>query len=428
MELKLDLTNIGCTIKLYRNQQGITQEELSLGICTPSYLSRIENSNIVANLEIYELLFQKLNLDFSAKKQEYEIVNAILESFYTDLLLNNKFNESSLEVLKGQNPLFFERNLNLKRELVLCKYLITLRKYDDAKKQLNAISKTIKTANSRNNFLYSNIAILLFYLTNEYQKAFDMIERMEKNDRFFKDGSKFEIACFHFNAALVAIKLYKYQKCIDSCSLALAYFKILYKPSLDFKCHMMLGIAKNRICQFTLAEEHYFICNNILENIEEVRSLENFNLLYSNLGYCKECQGDFKQAIVYYLKAIDYQEDVEIYINLLICHFKIGNFNESIKYLKIIRNWGDTDSKIQHQVEIFSILLTEDHSMKLSELAQLEKSAFKFFEVKKLYVLGGYYARILANYYKDLYMYKESSDYFEKELLFNELKRKRREN
>ncbi|MGN7477545.1 helix-turn-helix domain-containing protein [Solibacillus silvestris] len=418
MEKKRDLSNLGGILKMNRIQQGITQEEMSLGICTPSYLSRIENSNVTADLEIYELLFQKLNIDLSAKQQESENINEKLEALYTELLMNKKPDEATLEVLEAfENP-FLESEFHLKRGLVLGRYLIYLGKYEEAKIKINAIGKTIKATNSRNYFLFINIAILLSYLTNEYQHSYGVVQTTIDNSDFFKYDSDFEVACYYFNAALVASKLYKYQNSIDYCTLALDYFENLYKPSLDFKCHLLLGIARNNLYHFTAAEEHYLICNNILENIQEAKNSNNFNMLYTNLGYCKECQEDFEQAIVYYLKAIDYEADAEVYINLVRCNFKVGKFNEAVKYLKVIQKFETLTIKIQHQVNIFSILLAEDSSSRLTELTKIDKDAMKYFENKKLYVWGEFYAKILANFYKEMYMYKKSSHYFEKALKF----------
>ena len=50
----------GLLIKKQRKALDISLEALSHGVCSPSYLSKIENNILVANDDIYNLLFKKL--------------------------------------------------------------------------------------------------------------------------------------------------------------------------------------------------------------------------------------------------------------------------------------------------------------------------------------------------------------------------------
>ena len=48
--------NLGQLIKLERQRQNIKQEALALGICVPSYLSRIENGLVIPSEDIKHLI------------------------------------------------------------------------------------------------------------------------------------------------------------------------------------------------------------------------------------------------------------------------------------------------------------------------------------------------------------------------------------
>ena len=52
----------GLLIKKQRKALDISLEALSHGVCSPSYLSKIENNILVANDDIYNLLFKKLGI------------------------------------------------------------------------------------------------------------------------------------------------------------------------------------------------------------------------------------------------------------------------------------------------------------------------------------------------------------------------------
>ncbi len=86
MEKKVDLTDMGPIVKMYRIKNGFTQEDLSEGICTPSYLSRIENSHVIADIEIYQLLFQRMNIKFNEFYEESLNIESKLEAIYINLL------------------------------------------------------------------------------------------------------------------------------------------------------------------------------------------------------------------------------------------------------------------------------------------------------------------------------------------------------
>lgn len=66
---------VGQVIKNERFKSRITQEELSDGICTPSYLSRLENGQVNPSPDIVKLLLERLGKDYNkyiTYKSEYE--------------------------------------------------------------------------------------------------------------------------------------------------------------------------------------------------------------------------------------------------------------------------------------------------------------------------------------------------------------------
>lgn len=76
---------VGSLVKYYRIKNGKTQVELCTGICTPSYLSRIENNQIYADEEIYTLLFNKLGISYERILKENNKADKRLEKWYKDM-------------------------------------------------------------------------------------------------------------------------------------------------------------------------------------------------------------------------------------------------------------------------------------------------------------------------------------------------------
>src|SRR3954468_20237627 len=68
----------GALIKFYRTQRGITQGELSKGICSVPHLSKIENNSKEANEATISLLLKRLNIDLRDMEEKEEEIKALL--------------------------------------------------------------------------------------------------------------------------------------------------------------------------------------------------------------------------------------------------------------------------------------------------------------------------------------------------------------
>ena len=68
-------------IKKQRKELDISLEALSHGVCSPSYLSKIENNILVANDDIYNLLFKKLGISTMDTIKE-EKIKQMLDLFF----------------------------------------------------------------------------------------------------------------------------------------------------------------------------------------------------------------------------------------------------------------------------------------------------------------------------------------------------------
>ncbi len=75
--------NIGEKLYYYRNKIGLTQEQLAHGICSVSYLSKIENNKCDASPEVLELLVGKLGIPLEEESQEkLAEINRLLEEWF----------------------------------------------------------------------------------------------------------------------------------------------------------------------------------------------------------------------------------------------------------------------------------------------------------------------------------------------------------
>lgn len=89
---------LGLMIKSERLKQEISQEALCHGICSNSYLSKIENASVNASDEIYDLLFRRLNIQYYTLDEAQEVKKSIMV-FFDDLLFIKETDTEQLQKL-----------------------------------------------------------------------------------------------------------------------------------------------------------------------------------------------------------------------------------------------------------------------------------------------------------------------------------------
>ena len=116
---------IGQTIKFFRQLNNMNQDTLAVGICTTSYLSRIENGLVEPNETVYRMLFERLHLDFTAYIEEGKSQVQLFEQIYEKLLSNEQINKEEIEEL---HLLYEQRttpSIQVQVDLVYCRYLLS---------------------------------------------------------------------------------------------------------------------------------------------------------------------------------------------------------------------------------------------------------------------------------------------------------------
>lgn len=93
---KENLTILGSIIKINRMNQNMSQQALSEGICVPSYLSKIENGEVVPSLEMIRLLFGELRIDYLDDIEFLKETRNQLELFFEELNLNGFVKSSQI--------------------------------------------------------------------------------------------------------------------------------------------------------------------------------------------------------------------------------------------------------------------------------------------------------------------------------------------
>lgn len=77
----------GILLRLERLKQGKGQREVCLGLCVPSYLSKIEHGTVLADAQLVRRLFERLSIQCETDAQKLERAGQLVEAYYQALSL-----------------------------------------------------------------------------------------------------------------------------------------------------------------------------------------------------------------------------------------------------------------------------------------------------------------------------------------------------
>lgn len=162
-------------LKRRRNELNRTLEDVSRGICSPSYLSKIENCQVEVDSYYYESLFEKLDLKYENFIKERQI------SFFPKIMkyyLLEKYElleERIKEMVNGS--LYCETEL----ELVILLNNIVSKNYDEAENLIDKIEKVRNTLTKEELYIFSFLITLFLFKTNQTIDALEQIKVLIHN-------------------------------------------------------------------------------------------------------------------------------------------------------------------------------------------------------------------------------------------------------
>ena len=142
-------------LKRKRMEMGFKLEDLSNGVCSVSYLSRIENNAVDVKENYYKALCEKMNIDYETVKEERT------KNLYEDIL-RAYFKKETEEVENLVNhALSCNSYCGIEIELMVLFYNIINKNYDEARSTLLRLD-TISSSFTNNELLFYMYAFALY--------------------------------------------------------------------------------------------------------------------------------------------------------------------------------------------------------------------------------------------------------------------------
>lgn len=406
--------NLGKLVFVKRLEKKITQQELSNGICSITYLSKLENSKIPPSNEIIILLLERLGVQFGELETTKMDFIANLERWYQAIVSKNEISMTdyyykllseqlddlySAELLYYFNLIHFMDSIFKGNEEVALDSLRTLHANRD------------KFTEQQSAYFEYFTGLYYCLLKKDYSKGILYFERVIP---FFTDPSN-EDAEFFYHLSLTYTN-------VNNIRLALIYIEKaleLYNNQMLFKkiinCKIILAINYGRQKEYELAK---YILENLLNALSEdtVENIQIKSKVIHNLGFMYSETGHYDIAIAYYLQAIALTDDKShSYLNMVL--ELVLNMKSNQQEEEALR-WIQTalSKKIHSPSEVIQLNIIEKQILQLDEelITYLEEEAIPYFEEINNQSLMLKYYEMIGLQYDKLFQYKKSSKYFRK--------------
>lgn len=402
--------NIGKLIATIRMEKGITQEDLSRGICSITYLSKLENGKIEPSAEILRFICEKLNIKFSHMQKENQKLKSEIEELYYAINIDNQDLAERLYNSISEKDIYTPE-MNTYYLLILYRYYIYKADKNNIEIVFSKLKKIKKTFNKDQLAYYYHFSGLSLHLNQNYKKAINLLV-----DALYlhKEAGYVDFQLL-YHLGLVYSLDSKVASVFEYILPALHYFQddLNYKRVID--CQIILGINYTRIKEYDKALECY---NKVLKLTQSIPSKSLIAKVYHNMGFLYYRLKDYSKSINFYEKSLALKKEYEeLYSNtlfyLILVYVDSTNYTEATKLIErgltLTTKHNHKSLNIRMNILNFSISPGE----KSLYVDYLQKVAVPFFKSRDDFKnLADCYERLGDLLVTDHNFYKKGSHYY----------------
>lgn len=417
------MEGIGLIIKTERLRQGMKQITLSRGICTPSYLSKVENNITLPSEEIITLLLKRLDIEIKFKFMDIDNPLPDILYLYKEAIINRNKNDHAKRL-----RFYIDNEFNFKNEsdfftfkLIQFRFCLILDETKMIIPLIEILESMKKKFSMSQDFLFNLNCGLYFYLKGDFTKALSFLESNLGSINKFPSES-WELSDFYYSISVSYLMNNQSYNTLNyaQLSLRICLDNHFFERAID--SYIVVALAQKRNQQYIQAEETFKLAQQLALKFNLEDSIGRIN---QNLGSLFSIQGKSEKAIEYYTLSMENKRGTESY--LISIHSIVQEYSKREEINQVVE-WCQkglfeieksfTTSSYQQYFYHFSIYLFL-HSQKDS-FEKTAKIAIQYFEDKNDYRHAHKYALLLANYLFKKTNYKEAAIYFTKsnEFLF----------
>lgn len=407
----LEKFTFGQQIKYVRTIKKINQNELAKGICSISYLSKIENGVIYPSEEIKNLLIKKLGIEDSTLNNEFG--EREIQGFYNFLL--NKDIQNAEKVYKELLNKDFSEALNLRFEVISIFYFVERKQFKELPQLIQSIfSKEAQLPSELRYFFYKALGYY-YYHTQKAEKSLYFFEKSVSLVTMFTLNN-LEIADLYYAYSLAAARLKKTAICLKYCQSALEIYQELYLLKRCVDCHVLLGITHRRNNNMEEAISQY---KTALDLAGQIHYKDISLTIQHNLGFLYGVIGELDKAIDLFQEILSKEDQLTPYVHVqtilsLVKELHKRNNNKEAfqlvqKGFELLIKHPDLKNQFYLEFNFYNLLL-------LDKYEELQKLLFSkvvpALEMEKKYFSLSNYCLFLGDHHYANGKYKNAAKYF----------------
>ncbi|MCK6258995.1 helix-turn-helix domain-containing protein [Fictibacillus sp. KIGAM418] len=234
---------LGEKIKYFRKTRNLSQQELAEGICSISYLSKIENGVAEPSSDIGLCLAKRLKVDLYDLTSTNRLTD--FQNLFYQLIQKNKLEAEQLYQELSTRP---KENTEDEILLKVFKSIYLLLAFQDTEKTiplLKDVSYLDDGIQGEKTFYYFIAKGLLEYYLNQHDKSYHSFKKSEELIEKY-NFTLLEKGYLYYLLGLSTNRLWKNPVCLDYIKLALAIFEEIYDFRRCADCRILLGIVYQR--------------------------------------------------------------------------------------------------------------------------------------------------------------------------------------
>jgi tetratricopeptide (TPR) repeat protein len=402
----------GQHIRYLRNMKKLNQCELARGICSPSYLSKIETDSLSPSIEIKELLLKRLGY-YEPDEASSILIERRLKMLH-ELLVKNLIIEAD-DVYEELVQTNLNGQLKLKLDVISLFYFVKKSDFIDLPKLIEKIFyQEIHLSTQYKYYFYKGLGYYYYY-SNKFEEAFSFFDKSILVSPQFQ-FSPIESAEIYYAYALTASRIKKIAVCLKYCQKSLELFQSVYSLKRCVDCHVLLGITFRRMNQYEEATRQYEIAWDLAKK-EDYKGI--YLTIQHNLGYSYALIGESEKAIKHYYDCLTNPEDispsnyVQTTLALITELYKSSSFKDAKSWLQkglaVLEKNKFLEKRISLEYKFYEYLISGEFIL-LEKLMILE--VIPILEKEKQFDSLSLYAFYLATHFNNLGKYKKAASYF----------------
>lgn len=391
------LKEIGTIIKRKRLELNYTQELIANGICSISYLSKIENSSIKPNAEYIEELMEKMNIDSkNLLSSDFftKPLNNILKCYY---FYNNHGIEKVYESLEGVEE-------NTRIEIIHYIYYIYKSDIENAMKVYRDLNKCTNNLDNTNLGCYLLFTSKLLRKLNKFDDSFSILTCIKK----LKIPSEFFLPLYYLELITVTERLGYTVMCTEYINKYLNNYmnyisstRYLWVTVINAKLHFHTG---------NIDEAYDLLKNVVIDDYDDEDSINEYKYILAYILFLK----DEHIKSLEYINTVNQEYNNVIWFNLKYDNYKAMNDIDSI--VKII---DDSKQYCFDNAQYADIIEYQYRINEFNEEVEVNKDYMNnviipyYIETQNIYRLNYYISKIVA-YLSSISRYKDALSFVSK--------------